>query len=79
MSAIRDFVNKDYGMRSIKMQSPQMMSGKTLNTTALSRFLNLLITRETGLIGQKSLLKFDGRPFTPEYIIENIGGIVSHG
>jgi len=31
-----------------------------------------LITSETGLIVQKKILRFDGRPLTPRYIIDNL-------
>jgi 2-oxoglutarate ferredoxin oxidoreductase subunit alpha len=31
-----------------------------------------LITSETGLIVEKKLLRFDGRPLTPRYIIDNL-------
>ena len=33
-----------------------------------------LIAKETGLTNQKKLLRYDGRPITPKYIIENMKG-----
>ena len=33
-----------------------------------------LIAKETGLTKQKKILRYDGRPITPKYIIENIKG-----